>query len=281
MPPDFSTFASVTFAALRNIKTGRERNGREQMKRFLRCTGYFLVCILLLTQSVFARSLIPVGEVIGIELADGSVTVAAFDEELGGTVRREGLQVGDKILQIDGISITSVQNVRHALERGDGLVEVTVLRDGKQKKLNLHPQITPEGPKLGIYLKQGVNGVGTVTWYDPDTGEFGALGHGVNTPEGDLLNMQQGKVYRAAVVSVKKGAVGDPGQLMGSLKEETPMGMLSQNTTRGIFGRTSTGWIGEELETAEPEEIHTGAAVIRSTVESDRVREYSVEILKI
>lgn len=251
------------------------------MKRILRCTGFFLVCILLLSQSVLAQSLIPVGEVIGIELADGSVTVAGFDETLGANARREGLQTGDKILKIDDTSVTSAQDVRYALERSDGRVEVSVLREGKEKKLNIHPQITPDGPKLGVYLKQGVTGVGTVTWYDPDTGEFGALGHGVNTPDGDLLDMKQGKVYRATVVSVKKGAVGDPGQLMGALKEDIPMGTLSQNTTRGIFGTTPTGWTGEELETAEPEEIRTGAAVIRSTVAGDRVQEYSVEILKI
>ena len=251
------------------------------MKRIIRSTGFFLVCILLLTQSVFAQSLIPGGEVIGIELADGSVTIAAFDEVLGVNARQEGLQVGDKITMIDGTSITSAQDVRYALERSDGMVEVSVLRDGKTKSLNIHPQITAEGPKLGIYLKQGVTGVGTVTWYDPDTGEFGALGHGVNTPEGELLNMEQGKVYRAAVVSVKKGAVGEPGQLMGALKDDIPIGTLSQNTTRGIFGTTPTGWTGEELDTASTDEICTGAAVIRSTVEGDMVREYSVEILKI
>ncbi len=251
------------------------------MKRIFRCTSGFLVCILLLAQSVWAKPLIPVGKVIGIELSDGSVTIAAFDDVLGANARQEGLQIGDKITRIDDTSITSVHDVRYALERADGSVDVSVLRDGRTKELTVHPNITSDGPKLGIYLKQGITGVGTVTWYDPDTGAFGALGHGVNTAEGELLDMEQGKVYRAAVVSVKKGAVGDPGQLMGTLEDKTPIGTLSQNTSQGIFGTIETAWEGETLPTAAAGEIHTGGAVIRSTVQGDRVQEYSVEILKI
>ena len=251
------------------------------MKRLFRCTGFFLVCILLLTQSVLAQSLIPVGEVVGIELADGSVTITAFDDVLGMTARQEGLQVGDRIISIDGTSIATAQDVHYALERSDGTVDLSVERDGKTCQLTIHPQVTSDGPKLGVYLKQGVTGVGTVTWYDPQTNAFGALGHGVNTPEGELLKMEQGKVYRAAVLSVKKGAVGNPGQLMGTLADELPIGTLSQNTSQGIFGTAPTGWKGETLPTASADEIHTGAAAIRSTVQGDLVQEYSVEILKI
>ena len=251
------------------------------MRRIFRCTGACLVFILLLTQSAFAQLLVPVGEVIGIELADGSVTIAAFDDVLGANARQEGLQVGDQITMIDDTSISSVQDVRHALERSDGTAEVWVLREGRTKKMTVQPSITSDGPKLGLYLKQGVTGVGTVTWYDPDTGRFGALGHGVNTAEGELLDMEQGKVYRAAVLSVKKGTAGDPGQLMGTLKDQTPIGSLSKNTSRGIFGTVQTGWDGQTLSVATAQQIQTGPAVIRSTVQGDTVQEYSVEILKI
>ena len=248
------------------------------MKRMVRYTGFFLVFLFILSQSMRAWALIPGGEVIGIELSDGSVTVAAFDETLGVTARQEGLQVGDRINEIDGICIRSVEDVRYALDRSDGTVELSVLRDGKTKQLTLHPQITSMGPKMGVYLKQGVTGVGTVTWYDPETNNFGALGHGVNTPAGALVSMERGKVYPAAVLSVKKGAAGKPGQLMGTLTDDAPLGVLEKNTGRGIFGTIPQCKDGQDMETAM---ASTGPAVIRSTVEGACVQEYCVEILKI
>lgn len=252
------------------------------MKEFLQRTAVMLVCILTLTpRALAAETLIPVGEVIGIQLADGSVTVAAIDEALGEQAKAAGLQVGDTITTIGGEKVTCAQDIRHALERCGGVVEISVLREGKEKRLQVKPQVTTEGPKLGVYLKQGITGVGTVTWYDPETGSFGALGHGVNAQDGSLLRMEKGSAYRAAVQSVKKGTAGEPGQLMGAMPQEQPIGVLLKNTMQGIFGKTELGWDGESLPVADAQEVKTGPALIRSTVQGERVQEYSVEILKI
>ena len=252
------------------------------MKKLLNRITISLICVFLLSQTVSAaESLVPGGYVIGLELKDGTVTVAAFDETLGANAQASGLQVGDKITQIDKQDIHSAEDVRHALERANGSVQVNISRSGKTKHLQLTPVITKEGPKLGIYLKQGVTGVGTVTWYDPATGDFGALGHGVNTQDGTLLPMQDGKAYTASILSVKKGQAGDPGQLMGTLEGTVPIGTLNKNTCQGIFGTSPAGWKGQSLPVASADEVHTGEAVIRSTVHGNQVQEYSVEILKI
>ena len=186
-----------------------------------------------------------------------------------------------KITRIDTQTITCAEDVRQVLQKSNGQVHISVLRNGKAKQLKLSPRITTEGPRLGVYLKQGITGVGTVTWYDPDTGSFGALGHGVNTPKGELLKMQSGKAYKATVLSVKKGVSGQPGQLMGSLNGSQPVGTLAKNTVQGVFGTADEGWQGQALPVASSNEIKEGAATIRSTVKDSAVREYSVEILKI
>ena len=252
------------------------------MKKMTMRIASALLFLWLVPQSVSAAELlIPVGQVIGLELGDNTVTVAAFDEELGKSCQEAGLKVGDRILSINGKTIACAEDVRLALERSDGAVDVAVQRGEKSKKLRLIPEITKEGPRLGVFLKQGVTGVGTVTWYDPETGAFGALGHGVNNQSGELLNMQQGKAYEASVLSVKKGKAGAPGQLMGALQGEEPIGTLSKNTEQGVFGTADQGWRGQELPVAEIEQIHAGPATIRSTIQGDTVQEYSVEILKI
>ena len=252
------------------------------MRKFVNRMVLSLVLIFTLCQDVYAvQLLVPSGQIIGLELADNTVTVAAFDDAMSANAQAAGLQVGDRITQIDAQTIGSAQDVRRALERSDGQVDVSVLRNGKAKQLQITPHITVDGPRLGVYLKQGITGVGTVTWYDPSTGEFGALGHGVNSQSGDLIHMNSGKAYKASIVSIKKGKAGEPGQLLGALQSGEPIGVLSKNTVRGVFGTADTAFSGEPLPVADAEQIHTGKAIIRSTVEGNTTREYSVEILKI
>ena len=251
------------------------------MKKITKCTAFLLLCVWLLPVNVFAKELIPVGEVVGLELRDDTVTIAGFDENLGAAAKSAGVAVGDQIICIDGNDIHSSKDVSAALERAGGAVDITVSRDGTKKSYRLTPQITASGPKLGLYLRQGITGIGTVTYYDPDTKTFGTLGHGVNDSDGKLLQMVQGYAYDARVLTVRKGRAGDPGQLMGTVDGQSPIGILSANTDRGVFGTSEMGWQGETVTVASADEVKTGAAVIRSTVSGDTVREYSVEILKI
>ena len=200
---------------------------------------------------------------------------------MGAAAQEAGLEPGDQILRIDGKKIASAQDVSAALERSDGTVTLTVLRSGTEQTLRLAPTITKEGPKLGVYLRQGITGIGTVTYYDPEDNRFGALGHGVTEAGGRLLSMTRGSVYQATVLSLRKGLAGTPGQLFGSALSPVPCGALLENTAYGVFGKLDALPGGSPVETAPAEAVHTGPAVIRSTVSGETVREYSVEILKI
>ena len=200
------------------------------MKKMAYRLAVTAMCLYLCVQTVFgAQLVVPGGQVIGLELQDDTVTVAAFDDDLGDAAKACGLQVGDKIAAINGKSITSAGQVREILSRTDGEAEITVIRSGQRKKLYVQPEITQSGPRLGVYLKQGITGVGTVTWYDPNTETFGALGHGVNNANGELAKMEQGKVYNATVLTVKTGKSGTPGQLMSAVTGNGVIGTLTKN----------------------------------------------------
>ena len=250
------------------------------MKRHFSRFAFGILSLYFCAVSVFARELIPVGQLVGLELSAGTVTVAAFDDALA-AARNAGLQVGDRIISIDDTTIQSAEDIRQALKHSDGQVDMVISRDGQQRQIHITPEITASGPKLGVFLKQGITGIGTVTFYDPETGVFGTLGHGVNDGKGQLLSMEKGNVYPASIVSVQKGKSGDPGQLRGSLNGSQPLGKLSCNTAQGVFGRCSGIWRGKAITVASPEEVRTGSATIRSTVTDGPPREYSVEILKI
>jgi stage IV sporulation protein B len=209
------------------------------------------------------------------QLEDGSVYIAGFDPELGSGAQQAGLKVGDRVLTAGEKTITCPEDLRAALETSHGTVELTVLRSGKTKKLRLSPAVTADGPRLGVYLRQGISGLGTVTYYAPD-GSFGALGHGV-TDGAALIDFEKGTVCGVQLVSIRKGKAGQPGQLLGALQEEVPLGSAEKNTDQGIYGKISS-----PAETP----LSTGAAkvgdaVIRATVDGDGLREYSVQILKL
>ena len=248
------------------------------MKKF--CGRFFAgaLIIILSVGSVSAATLVPGGQVIGLQLEDDTVTVVGFHEELGDRAKAAGLLSGDRLLSVDGIPVQSVEDVRQALETSDGSVEISFMRSGKTKHLKFAPATTSQGPKLGVYLRQGTTGLGTVTFYDPNSGEYGALGHGVNSPDGGLLRLHSGSVYEAAVFSVKKGTVGVPGQLLGQLTKSLSVGTVEKNTAQGVFGKLSSKIKDEPLPVGD---ATVGSAAIRSTVGDEGLREYSVEILKI
>ena len=252
------------------------------MKRLCNCIVFTIFFTLLLpTGARAAQLLIPGGQVVGLQLRNDTLTVAAFDDSIGSCAKDAGLRVGDELLTVNGQNVRSAQEVRGALEGTGQPVTVTIRRNSRTETLEVMPRITAEGPRLGVYLKQGIAGIGTITWYDPGTGVFGTLGHGVNEPNGRLANMTSGSAFPAEVISVKKGTCGNPGQLKGDADAHSACGTLLRNTPQGVFGTSRQGWPGEPLPVADYGDIRPGAATIRSTVAGNAVREYSVEILKI
>lgn len=250
------------------------------MKRhFSRLSMIVVLLTLLPVRTLAAQYLVPVGQVIGLQLYNDTVTVAAYDDVLGGAAKAAGLKIGDRIVSINDTPITCAEDVRSALDSGGEALNLTVSRGGKQRALTLTPTQTGDGPRMGVYLRQGIAGIGTVTWYDPDTGAFGALGHGV-CDSGGLLKMTRGSAYEAAVTEVKKGRSGDPGQLKGTARSVEPIAPLLRNTAQGVFGVTPRGWRGEAVPVAAYSQIHTGEATILAQT-CGEVQEYSVEILKI
>ncbi len=232
-------------------------------------------------QAQAVQLLIPGGQAVGLELSDDTVTVAAYDDTMGGAAKSAGLRVGDQILSIDGHEIDSAQDVHDALADSDGQIEITVLRGSKRQTLRMDTLDTAQGPRIGVYLRQGVAGIGTITFYDPDTGLFGTLGHGVSDAKGNIVQLTQGTAYSASILSVKKGKSGEPGQLRGSADTAQALGIIRKNTAQGVFGVSRGQLRGEPLPVAEFDQVHTGSAAIRSTISGDTVREYSVEIMKI
>ena len=157
---------------------------------------------------------------------------------------------------------------------------MTVERCGVKKTLTLTPERADDGSyRLGITVRDGTAGIGTVTFIDPATGAFGGLGHGICDAEsGEVIPMRDGAVTEVTLGGVKRGEVGKPGELHGVLRSRTT-GVLYTNSDCGVFGHFDTLPTGKEaLPIATRDEVKAGAATILSTVHGGEPCSYEVTI---
>lgn len=233
-----------------------------------------LTLLLSICVSAAPKTVIPGGNTIGLQLYTDGVAVVELSESVPA---RAGLKCGDVIREINGKEIKSTQEVKQAVANANGApLKLTVSRGGTQKTVTVSPSQTEDGWRLGIYVRDTVSGIGTVTYYDTETETFGALGHGVND-NGALLPIQSGRVLSSSIASVIRGEEGEPGSLQGVVNGRGIKGNIEKNTPQGVFG-TMQAIGGEPIQIAQNKEIHTGYAKIRSNVRGTQVEEYDIRI---
>lgn len=236
-----------------------------------------------------AESLVPVGHTVGIKLfAEGVVVIglAEVDTASGALTPGAdcGLRVGDVIEEANGRSVDSSEQFASLIQCG-GVVELGVSRDGRDLTLEARPVLGEDGTyRLGAWIRDSMAGIGTVTFWDPATGAFGALGHGITDVDtGMLMPLGDGAVMDATVKAVKRGSVGEPGELKGSFDLTRDTGQLYANTDRGVFGvlESCAYTQADAVPVAKPGEVREGAAVILANVAGDGVERYAIRITKV
>jgi stage IV sporulation protein B len=184
-------------------------------------------------------------------------------------------------------TVTELQKLASGL-RGETLA-ISYLRNGRMFSTTLRPvKASQDGQyRIGVLVRDGMAGIGTITFYDPETGLFGALGHGINEAEtGRLLPMGSGHVLYSEVESVRPGQPGSPGELKGVFRTDKQYGYLLRNTETGLYGTLPNDealgpQAGKPVQVAKGGEVKTGAANILSNVDGDKVERFEIEILKI
>ncbi len=231
--------------------------------------------------------LVPVGHTIGIKMFARGILVIGLSE--GDTpARKGGLRKGDVVLHCSGITVESTEQFQNLLQDSDGKpLSMEIQRGGTVKKLSVQPKKNENGVyAIGAWIRDSMAGIGTMTFYDPDTGAFGALGHGINDPDtGALMPFSKGSILPSTVKAVKKGKTGEAGELRGDFDLQTDLGELSANTEGGVFGVLAPGEyaerLGKAIPVAENSQVKTGKATILSNVHGDSVNEYQIKITKI
>lgn len=221
--------------------------------------------------------LCPGGDVFGIKIAKETVSVVSSDEECF-------LRHGDVIVSINGNRIHGLSDVKKILESADGApLDLVIERNGEKFEAQITPKKSGDEYKLGATLKDGVAGIGTLTYYNPTTGEFGGLGHAIcESGSTEPVKMKSGCINGVILGGVDKSKEGDPGELTGLLTEEI-LGTLYSNTKEGVFGKLDTppDISREALPVGNKNDVHPGEAKIYSTIKNGRRDEYTVELFDI
>ena len=243
-----------------------------------------------------ANLLIPVGQTVGVTLDMEGVTimdttdVEDYDGKRHTPAKDAGLRSGDIIKTINGISVESARQLEEIVNsQGENELEIIAKRKGNEKYCRAKAILSQKDGhyRLGVWIKDAASGLGTVTYANPETGEFGALGHSIS--EGvneEVLTVQGGEVWKANIVSIQKGSKGQPGELIGVFAEgKEKVGEIQSNTAVGLKGKIDTvknlDTITEAVPVAAREEVCEGEAEIFANIEGNKIERFAVEIQKI
>lgn len=233
---------------------------------------------------------IPMGNAIGMKLyTDGVLVVGMSEIEGKKPYENSGIKEGDRIVQIDKKAIDNTEDLMEAVNKCNGKeISVKYIRDNTTITTSIKP-IKNSGNqyKIGLWVRDAAAGVGTLTFYEPSSGMFGTLGHGIlDVDTSELIKIANGELVTTNILNISKGKKGDPGEIRGTIESGHTIGNIDKNTSFGVFGTLNkTPYINiqnnDEIEVALREEIKTEDAQIICELENGKIEKYNIKIQKV
>lgn len=249
---------------------------------------FLLLTFIAIPLQVFAYSdyILAGGNNIGIELkSNGIIIVGTYDINNQNPAKEANLKIGDKIISVNNTKTDSIEDMLKVINSTTNTsnIEIGYIRADKEYHTTLKLIHENEVYKTGLYIKDSINGVGTLTFIDPNTKLFGALGHEIiEKTTGQKLEIKDGKIYSSTVTSINPSNNGNPGEKNARYNTEDIYGKIKENTSSGIFGKYTGSYTENKLyKVADPQEIHTGEASILTVIKENNIEQFEIEILKV
>ena len=254
---------------------------------FFKKIKLIFISIMLLTMPINALAysdyIYASGKSIGINIKLKGIMVVGLYEVNGvspGVIAK--INLGDRIIKVNNNEVNSIKEMTDAISKSNNKdsVEITYLRNNKEYKTNLE-LIKDNGIyKTGLYVKDTISGVGTLTYIDPGTMMYGALGHEIidrNTKT--MVDIDDGKIFKSSVTGITKSTNGNPGSKNALYYNDVVYGNINKNTHSGIFGNFSANT--DNLKLYKVSDPVLGDAKILTVIDNDTIKEYSIKITKI
>lgn len=240
--------------------------------------------LLLLPVNTLAYSnyVITGGETIGIEVNSLGIMVVGFYDVNNKSIAKDaGFMIGDRILEVNG---NEVSNINEMINNVGEETDFTVVRDDKTKHIKLKSDRDASGIlKTGLYVKDRISGIGTLTYIDPESKVFGALGHEIlETTTITKFEIKDGKIYDATVNEIVKSRNGRAGEKNARYDRNNLEGTINKNETSGIYGIYQEDFTDrEKMKVGKVSEIKLGEALIRTVVHDNEIEDFEINILNI
>lgn len=236
--------------------------------------------------------LIPGGDAIGIKIqTDGLVVVDTYLVNTeGGTInpaKEAGVMKGDMILAVNNQKISTIEEYKEQLmlAKENNQMTLTINRQGKTENITVHPVISTEGVcTTGLYLRDKLAGIGTLTFIDPNTNKYGALGHEIiDQDTNQLVNIKNGEIINSNVLSVRKATTGKPGEKVADILFDEKLGTLEKNNKYGVYGLMQSNEMSQKdlIPMAYINEVKKGPAQILTVLNGNKIEAFDIEITEV
>lgn len=238
------------------------------------------------------KNLMVLGKFIGIKLMTDGVLVIGYsavyqnDNNSVTPAKDAGVQIGDKIIMVNNTKIKDCNQLYDLIKFSKGKnMTFTIKRGVQYKKIKIRPILSAEGTyKIGLWVRDGTSGIGTLTYIDPQTYLFGALGHGISDIDTNiLLDVKEGEIYKANIIDIRKNQEKEIGEIVGKIDEDNVIGKIIVNTPYGIFGKiTNKSCINlyNLYEVGRVQDIHVGDAFLICNV-NNRSERFKIKVVKL
>ena len=241
-----------------------------------------LILIILLTPfNVLAipEYVIPGGENIGIEIDFKGVLVVGF-YKVNNKYNNKTIKIGDYITKVNNIEINSINDLLNNLNEENN--KLTIIRDNKELLINFKLIKDNNTYKSGLYVKDKISGIGTLTYIDPENNIYGALGHEIiESNSKEIVSVNNGYIFESNIKSIDKSKDGIPGTKNASLITNNRFGSINKNSIYGIFGKYNSNINKDKIYVGNIDDLHLGHATIYTVLNNKDIGEFSINITKI
>ena len=255
------------------------------MKKIIQKLNIFMLLWLLpLTVFAYSSEVILGGQNVGISINSQGVLVVGF-YKVNNIYNGSHLLVGDYIIKVNNETVANIKDLVSKIEKyaTNDEVEITYLRDDKEYTTKIKLEKSNNSYKTGIYVKDNLLGNGTLTYIDPETKIYGALGHYIiDSNTNTAIKIKDGSIFKSVITNITKSTDGNPGSINTKFYRQNVYGDINKNTLAGIFGMyENIPTNGKLIKVANIDEIKTGKATIFTSLAQNEIKEYDINILKI
>ena len=245
----------------------------------------FIITIIPINVLAYSNFIIPGGENVGIEVSSKGILIVGFYEVDNKLIAKDnGFMLGDRIVKVNDKEVNSINEMVDIVKNSnDNKVKYTVLRDNKELSIESTKYEENGVYKTGIYVKDTIEGIGTLTFIDPETLKFGALGHEIiEKSTSKKFEIKDGKIFNSTVTGINRSEDGKAGEKNARYDKSKVYGDIIENTTSGIFGNYTDKLPDiETIEVGNEKDIHTGEAKIRTVIDNNEIKEFKINIIKL